>query len=365
MGELDWLLSAAAECDARGEPYALATVIEVRGSSYRRPGARLLVPATAPAVGIVSGGCLEGEAARLARETLDSEAPRVATIDHSAEGDEVWGSGLGCRGAIDLLLEPPALAADTVSALRTSIDDGVEQTLLTVLRWGDRQLPAGTRMRWDALAEEILPRGVTAAVEAARDAGRPAVEEEDGLRVAIDPIRPPMQLLVCGAGPDAEPLVRLGRELGWRVTVADWRRRLLDPAHFPGARLCDVDPALAGAAVGVGPQTAAVLMTHDFLRDAAYMRGLLGQVGYIGVLGPRDRTDRLLNEIDSEGRAHSSASDLREQIYAPAGLDLGADSPAEVAISIVAEILAVTRNSSALPLRERPGPIHHAAQPPM
>lgn len=364
MGELDSLLAAARDCEARAEPYALATVIAVHGSSYRRAGARLLVPAESAAVGVVSGGCLESEAERLARGALAAGMPCVATIDHSAEGDELWGWGLGCRGAIDLLLEPPALAGDTVEALRTAITDGIKQTLLTVLGADDPDLREGTRLRWGGIAAEVLPGAVAAAATIAEENARPTLYDEPGLRLAIVPVQPPLHLVLCGAGPDAEPLVRLARELGWRTTVADWRPGLLDPARFPGARLCDVDPPLVAAAVGAGPDAAAVLMTHDYLRDAAYLRGLLRcRLAYLGILGPRERTDRLFDHLRTEGADLSA--DERERLHAPAGLDLAADGPAEVATSIVGEILAVTRGGSGRPLRERPGPIHPAAQPPM
>ena len=120
MSELDVILDAAAAHRTRGEAVVLLTVVAVRGSSYRRPGARLLVPADGPPVGLISGGCLEDEAARLGREALTLDAPVLVTVDHSAEGDELWGMGLGCRGAIDLLAEPPAMAAETLAALEAA-----------------------------------------------------------------------------------------------------------------------------------------------------------------------------------------------------------------------------------------------------
>jgi xanthine dehydrogenase accessory factor len=337
VSELDAILESAAECRARGERFALATVVSVRGSSYRRPGARLLVPELGSPVGLISGGCLEGEAARLARESLSLDAPVLVTVDHSAEGDELWGIGLGCRGVVELLAEPPDLAAQTLEALRAS-RDGVATFLLTGLDGERRTLSA---VEADALGER-------AALAVAH--GRPTLLGE----AVLDPILPPLHLVICGAGPDAGPLAEAGARLGWRVSVVDPRRTLLREERFPGAELHDIDPAAAADVVGAGEWTAVVVMSHDYVRDAAFLGGFLGRgVPYLGVLGPRDRTERLLGELESA----PSAADLAA-LRAPAGLDIGADGAEEVATAIVGEILAVIRGRSGASLRERPGPIH-------
>ena len=331
------MLEAAAGIRARGERFALATVVAVRGSSYRRPGARLLVPESGRPIGLISGGCLEEEAARLAQEAIALDAPVMVTVDHSAEGDELWGMGLGCRGAIDLLAEPPAMAAETLDALRAA-QGGRATYLLTGLDGERRSLTA----------PEAEALGERAAMAVAR--GRPTVLGE----AVLDPILPPLHLVVCGAGPDAIPLVRAGLRVGWRVSVVDSRRPMLRAERFPGAALHDVEPALAAEAVGAGERTAVVLMSHDWVRDGALLGGFLGRgVPYLGVLGPRDRTDRLLAELE---RSPSDA-DLAA-LHAPAGLDIGADGAEEVATAIVGEILASLRGRTGGPLRERSGSIH-------
>ena len=337
MSEIDTILEAAADMRERGERVALATVVSVRGSSYRRPGARLLVPDSSPPVGLVSGGCLEEEAARLAREAIRLDAPVLVTVDHSAEGDELLGLGLGCRGVVELLAEPPDLAAETLDALRAA-GHGRATYLLTGLDGERRRL---TEQEADALGER-------AAMAVAH--GRPTIIGDS----VLDPILPPLHLVVCGAGPDAGPLVAAGLRLGWRVSVVDTRRSLLLPERFPGAALHDVEPARAAAAVGAGDWTAVVLMSHDYLRDAAFMAGFVGRgVRYLGVLGPRDRTKRLLAEL----KVAPTDADLAA-LHAPAGLDIGADGAEEVATAIVAEILATLRGRTGIPLRDRPGPIH-------
>jgi len=338
VSEIDEILEAAAELRTRGDRFALATVVSVRGSSYRRPGARLLVPEHGSPIGLISGGCLEEEAARLARQALELDAPVLITIDHSAEGDELWGMGLGCRGVIELLAEPPELAAETLDALVTARRDGRATYLLTGLD--------GERRRLTALEADAL--GERAALAVAH--GRPTLFGD----AVLDPILPPLHLVVCGAGPDAAPLVSAGVRQGWRIDVVDPRRSFLVADRFPGARLLDTDPAAAADATDAGEWTAVVIMSHDYLRDGAFLRGFLARgVTYLGVLGPRDRTERLLAEVSPA----PSAADVAV-LHAPAGLDIGADGAEQVATSIVAEILAVVHGHGGGSLRERDGSIH-------
>ena len=338
MSEIDAILEAAAALGARGERFALATVVSVRGSSYRRPGARLLVPEHGAPVGLISGGCLEEEAARLAREALTLDAPVLVTVDHSAEGDELWGLGLGCRGVIDLLAEPPEMAAETLAALAAA-RDGTATYLLTGLDGDRRRLSAHEA---DALGE----RAVLAVAH-----GRPTVLGD----AVLDPILPPLHLVICGAGPDAGPLAEAGVRLGWRVSVVDPRRSLLRPERFPGATLHDVEPASAADAVDAGEWTAVVIMSHDYLRDGAFLGGFLGR----GVPVPRRPRARATGPTgcSRSSRHLPSAADLAA-IHAPAGLDIGADGAEEVATAIIGEILAVLRGRGGSPLRERQGPIH-------
>ena len=338
MSEIDTVIDAARRLREAGEPRALATVVSVRGSSYRRPGARLLVPRDSAPIGLISGGCLEDEAARLARRAIEEDSPLLVTIDHSTEGDELWGSGLGCRGVIELLAEPPSLAAETLDALVAARTEGRATYLLTGLD-GERRRLSATEA--DGLGEQSA-RAVAH--------GRPTLIGDS----VLDPILPPLHLIVCGAGPDAGLLVAAGLRQGWRVGVVDPRRSWLRPERFPGARLLDAEPAQAAEATGAGKWTAVVIMSHDYLRDAAFLGGFLGRgVTYLGLLGPRDRTDRLLAELPSP----PAEADLAV-LHAPAGLDVGADGAEQVAASIVAEILAVVHGRSGGHLRDRPGPIH-------
>jgi xanthine/CO dehydrogenase XdhC/CoxF family maturation factor len=328
MSELTQILVAIDERQSRGEPMALATIVATAGSTYRHAGARLLVPVEGIPIGNISGGCLEEDVARIGREVIADGHARLVSFDLTADDDAVWGYGLGCNGSFEIFVEPTEGAVATAAALRQH-DEGCLVTVLTGPYVGSHRFETDT------------------------DHGRtPRILEQDGARVLHEPILPPMRLIVCGAGHDAIPLVRQSAELGWRVTVADVRRSLLSGERFPGAAdFCDADPEQSAQAMAPDQRTAVVLMSHNYLRDTAYLGSFLGaDWAYLGVLGPRGRTEQMLGEL--------GASEAIERLQAPAGLDIGAEGPEEVARSIVAEILAVTRGRRGGPLRDRAGPIH-------
>jgi xanthine/CO dehydrogenase XdhC/CoxF family maturation factor len=336
VSELTDVLDAIGAASARGEPMALATIVATTGSTYRRAGARLLVLAEGDPIGNISGGCLEGDIARIGREVMAEGTPRIATFDLTADDDVVWGYGLGCNGSFEIFIEPTDGAIETANALRQALAGSA--TCLATLLTGPH---AGShRLETDGAAAAAL-----------RDA-TPRVAEEEGERVFYEPMLPPLRLVICGAGHDAIPLVRQAAELGWHVTVADVRSALLTHDRFPGAaEFVDADPEGAAEVIGPDERTAVVLMSHNYLRDVAYLRSFVGApLAYLGVMGPRGRTEQMLGEI--------GAADAMERLHAPAGLDIGAEGPEEVARAIVAEILAVIRGRRGGPLRDRTGPIH-------
>lgn len=372
MSETTDVLAAMSALCERGERMALATIVGVRGSTYRRPGARLLVPERSEMVGNLSGGCLEGEVEQVARDVIASGEPRVAFYDLTADDEVVWGWGLGCNGAIEVFVEPGERAAEVAEALRLTIERERAVALATVLESGVDGVARGARIVVDADGGRVGGLGdasVDAAVErlcrralrsGASQTERVALDRGD-VRVFVEAILPPRRVLVCGAGHDAPPLVRQAAALGWRVAVCDDRPAFLDADRFPGAHeLVDAQPADAAVAARVDDRTYAVVMSHNYLRDRDYLRGLLASdAAYIGMLGPKARLERLLDDLARDGVRPTERD--RARLHGPAGLDLGGEGPDEIAAAIVAEVLAVSRGRGAGFLRERSGPIHDRA----
>ena len=372
MSEIGDVLAAIEALSAKGERMALATIVAVRGSTYRRPGARLLVPEEGSPVGNISGGCLEGDVADMARVVMDEGRARLAGWDLTADDDAVWGLGLGCNGAIEVFIEPAEKAAEVAGALRVALEEERPISVVTVVESSHAGVEPGARLvvRPDGTSDGSL--GDAAVDATAVEASTALLREErsevralsEGIRAFVEVLDPPLRLVVCGAGHDAIPLVRAASVLGWHVTVVDDRPGFLTQERFPeAAAFVAVDePEDAAKAAGVDERTFAVVMTHNFLRDKEYVRSLLGSpAAYIGMLGPGARTERLLMELRDDGVEVDGAN--RERIHGPAGLDLGGEGPEEIAQAIVAEIVAVKRHRAGGFLRDRPGPIHDRPRP--
>lgn len=333
-------LIAEALTQPKSTPAVLATLVSVAGSSYRRPGARLLVRADGSRLGSVSGGCLEEDVLARAERVRASGLAEAAVYDTTAENDLVWGVGLGCHGVVRVLIEPvpnpPAWAAAVANAA-----EGRTRVQLIVTHEHGSPSGWGTRLR-----DSVAP------VESAG--------------VFAQEFIPPPCLAIFGAGDDAIPLARLAHGLGWRVVVADPRAALNTAQRFPWAANRETGPAdtLVARVFGAPAQPLpaadggiAVVMTHHYVHDVPILRDLLPRrLSYVGLLGPRKRAERILADLTAEGR--SISAEERARLHAPVGLDLGAEAPAEVAHAIVAEILAVLRGRDARPLRWRERPIH-------
>jgi len=366
-------LKAIESLAAEGRKMALATIVAVRGSTYRRPGARLLVPEEGAPIGNLSGGCLEGDVADMARVVMQEGRARLAGWDLTADDDAVWGLGLGCNGAIEVFIEPADRAAQVAGALRLALDEERPISLVTVLESEAPDLvePGARLVVGPAGHVEGSLGHADVDVEAIASARELLAEERSeirtfvhGVRAFVEVLEPPLQLLVCGAGHDAIPLVRAASVLGWKTMVADDRNGFLTAERFPEASgFVHVErPDQVAKSAPVEERTFAVVMTHNFLRDKDYVRSLISSpAAYIGMLGPAARTERLLMELRGEGVAISDAE--RARIHGPAGLDLGGEGPEEIAESILSEIIAVKRGRDGGFLKERPGPIHDRPRP--
>ena len=373
MSEIADVLEAIGSLSAKGERMALATIVAVRGSTYRRPGARLLVPEEGAPIGNISGGCLEGDVADMARIVMDEGRARLAGWDLTADDDAVWGLGLGCNGAIEVFIEPADRAAEVAHALAAALEDERPICVVVVLE-SDRPdtVAPGSRLmvRPDGTVEGSL--GDPDVDAWAIDAGRELLAAErseirtfpGGVRAFVEVLEPPLRLVVCGAGHDAIPLVRAAAILGWNAVVVDDRPAFLNEQRYPGAHgfVALEDPQDVAKMAPIDERTFVVVMTHNFLRDKAYLRSLLGSPApYIAMLGPAARTQRLLMDLAEEGVGVTE--EQRSRIHGPAGLDLGAEGPEEIAGAIVAEIVAVKRGRGGGFLKERPGPIHDRPRP--
>ncbi|HEX2486860.1 MAG TPA: XdhC family protein [Myxococcota bacterium] len=350
-------IAAAFDALAPGEVAVLATVVYVEGSTYRRAGARALVLPDERVVGLLSGGCLEGDLVLRAREVSARRAAERVRYDHRGEDDLLWGLGLGCAGLVDVLLQPVSREAPgPLPRLREALaGPGPALVATVVAREGEAAPALG--------AEAALSSGERAALEASGLRARTRWREGQGFRVELleERIAPPTTLVVFGAGPDAAPVVRLAAALGYAVRVVDPRPGLARPERFPEADAivaCEPDDAVSRS--GVTPNDVAIVMTHHYLHDRAILGALLeAPPRYVGVLGPKRRTEDLVRDLRESGRA--PAPEALERLHAPAGLDVGADGADEIALALLAEATAVLAGRRGGPLRERKGPIHEPA----
>jgi xanthine dehydrogenase accessory factor len=381
--DLERILSVWRVLEAVAADYVLATIVEVQGSSYRKPGTCMLLAPDGRHIGTVSGGCLEAEVASRAW-WLTANGPtvqRYSTIED--DGDLPYGSG--CGGVVFLLLERRATARPLLAALEQAFLQRIPIAVATILEGpqiGHRAFAGLELSQQDNLKvvsglNQLLNAPLQALAELAL-AERRSIEKDISIRAWANfrPARP--GLCIFGAGDDALPLIRFAKELGWFVTVADGRSQLVTRERFPSADSLRVLPmhnesdkpeSLTGAFLTTHsnflpgnsrPGDAAVVMTHSFEQDARILASLLAldtQLSYIGVLGPQRRTRELLAAsariLDlSPSAVNAWVDKWLSQLHAPMGLDLGAESPETIALSVLAEIQRCFAAATALPLRE-------------
>lgn len=345
MIDLERIIDTAEEWSHRGLEYVLATVVGVRGSTYRGLAARQLVGADGTGVGTVSGGCLDQDLHQEAAGVIETGRARLVEFDLTADDEAVWGWGIGCNGATELVLEPMESVLYFAQRLRATGRPAVVVHHLAPGRIGEKTIVGpGQGGPYEELATQALEDGWHRVVE---------TDEE---RLMVEVLGAPRRLVVCGAGHDAAPVVRLGAELGYEPIVVDDRRPFLSEERFPGAtQLVQVAPAELGEAVDLDATASVVIMSHNYMRDLDYLGAVLGRrVAYIGVLGPGERLERLLADL-AERDQKPDPHDLAV-LHGPAGLDIGAEGPTEIAWSIMSEILAVRRRRGGGFLKDRKGP---------
>ena len=345
---------------------AVASVVDVAGAAYRRPGAKLVAPTEGDALGAITAGCLDGPVAKLAAEARRSGEMTLETFDLTG----AQGLGVGCNGVIDVLLEP---LDETYRPAVEAFDAGADVAVLTVLSENAPALDRGDRAYYRPHDGQLtLPDGTTADEWPADALADPAgdlaergrsgvlsVERGDTtLEVFVDGLAAPAELVVFGTGHDVGPVTELAERNDFRVTVVGFRGAVDLESRFPAAhRTVTTSPGTISEDLELGKRTYAVVMTHNFVDDRLTVETLLDSPApYIGLMGPHDRFEEMLEEFETEGTTYTAA-DL-EPLYTPIGLDLGGGSPYQIAHSIVAEVLAVENDRSPRHLTEREGHIH-------
>lgn len=326
---------------AAGRALALGVLIHTDGSTYRKAGALILIAADGSYAGLISGGCLEGDLSAHARSVIDSGLARELRYDMRGTDELLWGLGLGCEGAMRILLlqagpangwQPLAHLANALAAHSPTAIGVVTQSSLAQLPVGSIALPlAGEH----AAAVPAPLRGPATQAALARSAERAQSEwlEGPGFRLFALPLALPPRIALLGAGPDASPVVDFAARLNWKVTLVDHRPAYAIAAHFPTAeRVILTRPEELGSAVQLERYRAAVVMSHHLPSDLCYLRVLAASpVPYVGLLGPAIRRERLLAELGSD------ASRLNGRLHT-VGLPLGGRTPEAIALAIVAQL---------------------------
>lgn len=367
--EIGDILTAFREAQRQGRQTALATVVHVEGSSYRRPGARMLVEDTGKMTGAISGGCLEGDALRKALHAMSQRENKLVTYNTLNEDDVEFGVQLGCNGIVHILFEPVDTANpnNPVAILEKCVQQRADAVLVTLFSLKNFYgLQPGTCFFFNGeraysniedSAFEIELKADASAVLAGKSSLLKQYRDGE-LSAFVELVQPPVSLVVVGAGNDVLPLVEMAALLGWDVTVIDGRATHANRQRFSKVHTIIVGkPAEAMKQVLIDKRSAVVLMTHNYNYDLEMMRVLLQEkCSYIGILGPKKRLQRMLAEL--EGHGIKVTAEQLSMIYGPTGLDIGAEAAEEIALSVLAEIKAVLAERPGTFLRDRLDGIH-------
>jgi xanthine/CO dehydrogenase XdhC/CoxF family maturation factor len=372
MKEIREIIRAYDAAVHAGKKSALAEVVHLEGSSYRRPGARMLVTDDGELTGAISGGCLEGDALRKAMLVLSQQQSKLVTYDTSDEDDVAIGIQLGCAGIIQVLFEPvdPNKMDNPIQLLRKAIAVRQHAVIVTLFSFQKkRNAQPGTCLLMESNGnitgsipypdlEGLIMQDVKISMQQEQSFFRQY--EGNGIEVNafIEFLKPQVSLVVVGAGNDAIPMMQIADTMGWDVRVIDGRNTHAKPERFVSA--CQVlvsKPETALERIPIEDQTVFVMMTHNYNYDKALLKSLLpSKVRYVGMLGPKKKLERMLGEIQEEGMKVDA--EMLEKVYGPAGLEIGAETPEEIALSIIAEIKAVLEGKNGRSLRYKQEVIH-------
>lgn len=364
MKEILAILDSYEKAKNEGKRAALATVVRVEGSSYRRPGAKMLVTDDGLLTGAISGGCLEGDALRKALSAINQQENKLVTYDTTDEDDAKFGVQLGCNGIVHILFEPIDSGSEKnpLELLKQLVEERSPAVLTTLFSLVSTNQPGTVslyREKEALLAGSLTTEDLVAdSMEALKNERSVFKSYSEGLEAFFEFVPPNLHLVIAGAGNDAQPLVRMASVLGWKITVVDGRPAYASVSRFPDAdQVLITKPEHVFDQVALDPQTVFVLMTHNYNYDLALMPLIMAQdFSYLGVLGPKKKLERMFNELGDTG--FFITEDMKTKVHGPVGLDIGAETAEEIALSIVAEIKAVMTDRSARFLKDKKAPIH-------
>jgi xanthine dehydrogenase accessory factor len=353
--ETSHLLALATRLGGAGLSTALATVVRIDGSAYRRPGAKMLVASDGTMAGSVSGGCLEADVREVALTLLRDGPPSLVHYDTGGDDATVWGLGLGCNGAVDVFVQPCLPASTALTRVRELLAENRPFALSTVIA---HPHGPGARLTTEANGRLTGSTGdpafdATTGARATRrlDTGETGIDVEGAIRIFTEIFEPPPHLVICGAGDDSLPLAIYAGDAGFRVTVVDHRPAYLATERFaPDVRLVERRPEEGLHDIPAGPDTYFVIKGHGLALDREWLRQALDTASpYIGVLGPRARAEGLLEQLGLPAS---------ERVFGPVGLDVAAEGPEQIALSVVAELLSVRAARPPRHLRDKETAIH-------
>jgi xanthine dehydrogenase accessory factor len=370
MKEIRDIIKAFVEAQKLVKQTALATVVHVEGSSYRRPGARMLIEDDGQLTGAISGGCLEGDALRKALLVMTEKRSRLVTYDTMDDDDAKFGVGLGCNGIIQVLIEPIDISDpdNPIQYLKKVNEKRQSAALVTLFSLQHRKgsqygtclllKEDGGLVQHAPVLKDVLIADANEALINQNSSFKNYTSDDHNITAFIEVIKPPLSIIIIGAGNDVVPVVNMADILGWETTVVDGRANYAKQERFVSA--CQVlvaKPENVLEQIAIDEHTVFLLMTHNYNYDMAILRQLLGKsVTYIGMLGPKKKRERMLKELNDEGLSFTEQQ--LSVLHSPVGLDIGAETSEEIALSILAEIKAMFANKDVQSLRKIKEVIH-------
>ncbi len=355
-----------------GKQMALATVVHLEGSSYRRPGARMLITDDGQLTGAISGGCLEGDALLKAQMVIAKKESRVVTYDTMDDDDSVLAVGLGCNGIIRILIEPVDTTNqfNQISFLKKLISGRTKSVLVTLFTTDQRNtVQRGTSFLLnekgffestinDPELQQLISEDAEKVLSEEKSAFKKYISKAGEQIAFIEFIPPAISLIIFGAGNDVVPLVKQAELIGWETTVLDGRASYARKERFtPACQVRVTKPDSALDQIVIDERMAFLLMTHNYQYDKIILKTLAGKnISYLGMLGPSKKLERMSDELKQEGIVFSK--EFLSVVHSPVGLDISAETPEEIALSILSEIQTVINSGSGISLRNRKAEIH-------